>query len=705
MSKRKKFNNNSDSLNTTNDKSELKINMNTNSLVEKGNLQWISKIKVLPLGVISFAAFLGSIVTYVNYSIELDKNRQEVSYMADLAQLSERIEKNAFAVKNGQSGAFAEMENSKNNIDKLLSVLQNGGKVKSADTEIPAIEDRFSTQLNIVVSEWNSNKALINSLLSQKEKLSTLFNDVKKAQKNNQLLIDEATVLQKHVERYNIPALNKSGQEMVLLATRITQSLDDLSSDSFSLEKGYSIVKDMRTFERLIQQLNTGDAAMGIPNADNETLVSLNNITSHFAPFSALTNKVVGSINDLNNAKSASLQISTSAQNIAKTVANLNTEYTKDSGTLGVYRGISIALLALGLIGIALLTLIFYERSLQALRFAKLLEQNQTNEMAISMLLSQMEPLDRFDFTNRVYVDDKSVLPISQKVDKTREILGDIVRRIKITSELINKSAESTDATSQRLLDVSKEQYEKVGDSISKIGKITSEMDEVSQATWLAQEDSNRSRTASQNGEKLVRESILKMDEIRHTIQESSKKIKKLGESAQAITEVTGLIQDITKQINVLALNAAIQAASSGESGREFTVVAQEVQRLAYDSETATKKIEELIGDIQSDTAAAVASMEQTTQEVVAGAKLTDNAGKALKEIESLSQEVASRVAEASSKLEEKSSEMANIALEMKDLQNITEKAAHIVKTAAEQVESLKEISSELDTSINQFKV
>lgn len=705
MSKRKKSNNNSDSLNTTNDKSELKVNMNTNSLVEKGNLQWISKIKVLPLGVISFAAFLGSIVTYVNYSIELDKNRQEVSYMADLAQLSERIEKNAFAVKNGQGGAFAEMENSKNNIDKLLSVLQNGGKVKGADTEISAIEDRFSTQLNVVVSEWNNNKALINSLLSQKEKLSTLFNDVKKAQKNNQLLIDEATVLQRHVERYNIPALNKSGQEMVLLATRITQSLDDLSSDSFSLEKGYSIVKDMRTFEKLIQQLNTGDAAMGIPNADNETLVSLNNISSHFAPFSALTNKVVSSINDLNNAKSASLQISVSAQNIAKTVANLNNEYIKDSGTLGLYRGISIALLALGLIGIALLTLIFYERSLQALRFAKLLEQNQTNEMAINMLLSQMEPLDRFDFTNRVYVDDKSVLPISQKVDKTREILGDIVRRIKITSELINKSAESTDATSQRLLDVSKEQYEKVGDSISKIGKITSEMDEVSQATWLAQEDSNRSRTASQNGEKLVRESILKMDEIRHTIQESSKKIKKLGESAQAITEVTGLIQDITKQINVLALNAAIQAASSGESGREFTVVAQEVQRLAYDSETATKKIEELIGDIQSDTAAAVASMEQTTQEVVAGAKLTDNAGKALKEIESLSQEVASRVAEASSKLEEKSSEMANIALEMKDLQNITEKAAIIVKTAAEQVESLKEISSELDTSINQFKV
>ena len=195
------------------------------------------------------------------------------------------------------------------------------------------------------------------------------------------------------------------------------------------------------------------------------------------------------------------------------------------------------------------------------------------------------------------------------------------------------------------------------------------------------------------------------MDEIRNTIQESSKKIKKLGESAQSITEVTGLIQDITKQINVLALNAAIQAASSGESGREFTIVAQEVQRLAFDSESATKKIAEIISEIQSDTAVAVSSMEKTTQEVVIGAQLTDKAGDALKEIEKLADSVANRVADAADQLSQKSSDMATVAIEMKDLQVITENSGNIIKLAASQVEALKVISEKLELSVNSYKV
>ena len=204
---------------------------------------------------------------------------------------------------------------------------------------------------------------------------------------------------------------------------------------------------------------------------------------------------------------------------------------------------------------------------------------------------------------------------------------------------------------------------------------------------------------------KEIVETIKKMDEIRYTIQESSKKIKKLGESAQSITEVTGIIQGITKQINILALNAAIQAASSGESGREFTIVAQEVQRLADDSKEATNKIESLIADIQSDTAVAIASMEKTTQEVVQGAKLTDSVGVALREIEQLAQLVAEQVTTSANIMEEKSIEMANVALEIQKVKDKSMENLEIARDVTNQNDNLKHITADLKNSISQYKV
>src|SRR5260221_4174713 len=130
------------------------------------------------------------------------------------------------------------------------------------------------------------------------------------------------------------------------------------------------------------------------------------------------------------------------------------------------------------------------------------------------------------------------------------------------------------------------------------------------------------------------------MNEIREQIQVTSKRIKRLGESSQEIGEIVELISDITEQTNVLALNAAIQAASAGEAGRGFSVVAEEVQRLAERSAEATKQIAAIVKTIQSDTKDAVAAMERSTQGVVEGAKLSDATGQALKEIGDVSNQL-----------------------------------------------------------------
>ncbi|MDQ9945605.1 methyl-accepting chemotaxis protein, partial [Acinetobacter baumannii] len=147
------------------------------------------------------------------------------------------------------------------------------------------------------------------------------------------------------------------------------------------------------------------------------------------------------------------------------------------------------------------------------------------------------------------------------------------------------------------------------------------------------------------NGAQVVNRSIEGMDTIREQIQETSKRIKRLGESSQEIGNIVSLINDIADQTNILALNAAIQASMAGEAGRGFAVVADEVQRLAERSASATKQIETLVKTIQTDTNEAVISMEQTTTEVVRGANLAKDAGIALDEIQKVSGDLAKLIA------------------------------------------------------------
>lgn len=696
-----------DAENSMNTKDSSKsIGLNTEQIVEKAGFDWISRIKVLPVGILSLLSLLGAIATYANYSNQLDKNRQKTAYISDLRQLSERIEKSALLVRSADSKAFDDLNASKNTIDQLLQVLKEGGKIKDSDTIIEPMPAQFSSQFNKVTDQWDGNKALISTLVSQKKNLVELKDEIAKAKKSADLVLDNSITTQKALDTQS-KLQATVGQELLLLSSKINQGFDYLfSGESFSLEKGYALVKDLKFFNNLIQGLQTGNESLNLtPVTDPNALAAIQNLSKAAMPYVDVTSKIIPQIENLSSAKEVARQVSGSSKSIVTTAEELNTSFVSELGALNKYKLISIALFFIALIGALLLALVFYERSLQAFRLAKVLQKSQANENAVNTLLGQITPLDEGDFSQKVYVEDKFVLPISERIDATRKRFGDIVRQVKFTSDEVLASAQDTENTSQKLLQVSGEQFQKMGESITNIGKITSEIDELSQITWMAQEESKSSRQASIDGDLLVRQSIQKMDEIRYTIQESSKKIKKLGESAQSITEVTGLIQDITKQINVLALNAAIQAASSGESGREFTIVAQEVQRLAFDSENATKKIAEIIAEIQSDTATAVASMEKTTQEVVTGAQLTDKAGDALKEIEKLAQSVAERVADAAEKLEQKSSEMANFAIEMKSLQTVTQESSNTIRLAADQVESLKAISQKLDDSVNVYKV
>ena len=214
-----------------------------------------------------------------------------------------------------------------------------------------------------------------------------------------------------------------------------------------------------------------------------------------------------------------------------------------------------------------------------------------------------------------------------------------------------------------------------------------------------------RSLEAPAKGAQAVNETIEGMNRIRDQIQETAKRIKRLGESSQEIGEIVELISDITDQTNVLALNAAIQAAAAGEAGRGFTVVAEEVQRLAERSAEATKQIAAIVKTIQADTQDAVGSMEAATREVVAGTALSDSAGAALEEISQVAKETATRITQIAHDIQAQAERGAQVSALMREILAITQQTREGTERTVQSVESLAELAADLRGSVAGFRV
>ena len=211
--------------------------------------------------------------------------------------------------------------------------------------------------------------------------------------------------------------------------------------------------------------------------------------------------------------------------------------------------------------------------------------------------------------------------------------------------------------------------------------------------------------SAANSGLTAVFDTIGGMNTIREQIQETSKRIKRLGESSQEIGEITELISDITEQTNVLALNAAIQAASAGEAGRGFSVVAEEVQRLAERSGDATRQIAVLVKTIQTDTADAVVAMVRSTQGVVEGARLSDNAGTALTEIDRVSRQLAELIEAISAQARQEAENATVVAQNIQHIFAVTEQTGEGTRSTAQLVRQLSRTAEELRQSVARFKI
>lgn len=332
-------------------------------------------------------------------------------------------------------------------------------------------------------------------------------------------------------------------------------------------------------------------------------------------------------------------------------------------------------------------------------------DENEKNQAAILRLLDELEYVAEGDLTVNATVTEDITGAIADSVNFAIEQLRQLVQAINDTAASVTQSSQQTQLTATELATASEQQAQKIASVSAAIADMVNSIKQVSTSATQSASVADRSVAIAHNGAQVVQRSIDGMSTIREQIQETSKRIKRLGESSQEIGDIVGLINDIADQTNVLALNAAIQASMAGEAGRGFAVVADEVQRLAERSANATKQIEGLVKTIQADTNEAVMSMESTTTEVVQGAKLATDAGEALKEVQTVSSSLADLIQQISNEAQLQASSAGQISQNMEVIEQITSTTTAATRTTADSVGQLNEMAASLQKSVSGFKL
>jgi twitching motility protein PilJ len=363
------------------------------------------------------------------------------------------------------------------------------------------------------------------------------------------------------------------------------------------------------------------------------------------------------------------------------------------------------AIVSGGLALFAILGLLLFIRQRDRQEAVSTRELNQRNQEAILRLLDEMGSLAEGDLTVKATVTEDITGAIADSINFTVDELRRLVGTINETAVQVSAAAQETQATAMHLAEAAEHQAQQIDAASAQIKDVASSIETVSRDSAESADVAHRSVQIAAKGAEVVRQTIQGMDNIRDQIQETSKRIKRLGESSQEIGSIVELINDISEQTNILALNAAIQAASAGEAGRGFAVVADEVQRLAERASNATKRIETLVQTIQSDTNEAVSSMEQTTAEVVAGARLAEDAGLALGEIEKVSNDLADLIQNISTAARQQSVAATNITATMSVIQEITTQTSQGANQTAESIGNLAQLAADLRRSVADFKL
>ncbi len=363
----------------------------------------------------------------------------------------------------------------------------------------------------------------------------------------------------------------------------------------------------------------------------------------------------------------------------------------------------SVMLAVAGIVVIAIIAWLLVRDTRRQL--AEQAAQNERNQAAILQLLDEIADLAEGDLTTQASVTENFTGAIADSINFAIDQMRGLVSNINQLSVQVAGAAAETQSIASDLATAAESQAREIGGASDAINQMAVSIDHVSLNAAESAAVAERAVEIAGKGAGVVQDAITGMDNIRGQIQETAKRIKRLGESSQEIGDIVSLINDIADQTNILSLNAAIQASMAGDAGRGFAVVADEVQRLAERSSAATKQIAALVKTIQSDTTEAVISMEQTTSEVVAGARRAQDAGVALEEIENVSSSLAELIQNISNAARQQAVSAGHVSNTMNVIQEITAQTVSATEQTAASIGKLAAMAVEMRESVEGFKL
>ena len=647
------------------------------------------KSKPLILGAAFCIVLAIFLLLYLFYSVP--RNNEFTRSLGDLRLLSQTISRQATeATASGTPEAIKKLTESQKSFAENLETVKDIHASTDALREVDTQWKKVSENIDLIASQ----QKIINQLYDTNIAISESIPGI---QAEYNLMVDQ-------MARQNVPANQVViAKNQVFIAERILRSIGSvLTGSANSRESADDFSSDTETFASYLNAQLNGSAELGVERInDPEMRDSLTSIQSEYDDvLKSAAATVLKNSSQIVKVRQASSSIFEQSDAL---LSNLN----KLSGGTGL----AIAIPALGLI-LALIAFLFCVFKLLVLRgesdkkrVSRLQDEYDRNQNAILRLLDEIADLADGDLRSYATVSEDFTGAIADSINFAIDQLRDLVSRITETSQEVAQYTASTQGITNQLAEASEHQAQEIAGASAAINEMAMSIDQVSSNAEESAVVAERSVKIAANGANVVNRSIEGMDIIREQIQETSKRIKRLGESSQEIGNIVALINDIADQTNILALNAAIQASMAGEAGRGFAVVADEVQRLAERSASATKQIETLVKTIQTDTNEAVISMEQTTSEVVRGANLSKDAGVALDEIQNVSGNLAKLIANISDAAKLQSASAGHIATTMNVVQEITSQTTTATFDTARSVSELANMAEALRESVTDFKL
>lgn len=688
-----------------------------------GHLPLERQIRVLLISM-GVSLLLGAFFVWLN-STQSTLIATQAQISGEALMHSQRIGKAAPNAIYGKLAAFKQLEESRKEINNDLTILLKGGDFQGRTISAPGGD--FETILKDTQKAWKNSDKAAETILKLRPELTGFDQTIQKLNALSPTLLE----LTEQISTLKVQGggsareISASGQ-LVMLTQRLGRSANEfLTSEGVNPETAFLLGKDTNTFQDLIEGfLNGSDVLRIAASKDAETRERLQELQKNFAEYKQSVSNILGNLQNFIAAKQSEQLIFNENEDLKQKITTLQKAYTSEQDSINISFWLLLlsAFLALAsAAGIALVllqdsrnrakeanrrTLEAEEQRLQAQKQEEEAKAaNDQNQAAILRLMNELQEVADGDLTVQATVSEDITGAIADSVNYTVEELRGLVGRVTNTAIQVRSASNHAQDISNNLLEASQQQSREITDAGQAVTTMANDITEVSRSANESAEVARQSVAAAEQGAHAVENAIKGMNEIREQIQETSKRIKRLGESSQEIGEITELISDITEQTNVLALNAAIQAASAGEAGRGFSVVAEEVQRLAERSAEATKQIGALVRTIQTDTHDAVAAMEKSTQGVVEGAKLSDAAGTALSEIRSVSNRLAELIQGISLSTEQQATSANGVAQNIQHILTITEQTQNGTQQTAESIKELSALAEELKNSVSRFRV